>query len=105
MEYQQRITSIHKSLHEIKRIGGVESKLAILNGTFLAAFVMGLGMWQFIPVGIGTHMFLAWVTKNDAWARQIYMRYVTQADKYDPWPHAIQKKNERPEGFGKGMLC
>jgi type IV secretory pathway TrbD component len=102
---EQRYTVIHKSLHEIKRIAGVESRLAILNGTMVAAFVMGLGMWHFIPLGFGAHIFLAWVTKKDAWARQIYIRYVTQADRYDPWPHAVQNKNKRPEGFGRGMLC
>ena len=105
MSYAERYTVIHKSLHEIKRIGGVESKLAILNGTLVSAVVMGIGMWQFIPLGVATHLFLAWVTKGDAWARQIYMRYQTQADKYDPWPHAIQNKNARPVGFGRGMLC
>lgn len=105
MEYTPRVNVIHKSLHEVKRIGGVESKLAILNGTFVTAFVMGLGMWQLIPLGVATHFFLAYITKKDPYTRQIYMRYVTQADKYDPWPHAVQKKNQRPEGFGKGMLC
>lgn len=104
MEYQPRSTAVHKSLHEVKTIGGVEDKLAILNVTFTAAFVMGMTMWQLIPVGIMAHLFLAWLTKKDPWTRKVYMRYSVQADMYDPWPHAVQKRGHRPVGFARGAL-
>lgn len=103
-DYQPRVTKIHRSLMEIKTIGGVERKLFILNQTFMLTFVMGMSMLFYIPIGIILHFVLAKATKKDPFLRLIYIRYNRQADRYDPWPHAVQKHNARPEGFGRGAL-
>jgi type IV secretory pathway TrbD component len=105
MDYELRASAIHRSLLEIKTIGGVEDRLAILNGTFAAAIVMGLGLWPYIAVAVALHLVLARLTRRDPFTRRIYMRYNAQADRYDPWPHARQRCNRRPQGFGRATLC
>jgi type IV secretory pathway TrbD component len=105
MDTELRATPVHRSLLEIKTIGGVEDKLAIMNGTFAVAIVMGLGLWLYLPVAIAMHLILARMTRRDPFTRRIYMRYNAQADRYDPWPHARQRRNRRPEGFGRSLLC
>lgn len=104
MHYQPRATKIHKSLMEVKTIGGVERNLFILNQTFMLTFVMGLQMMFYIPIGVILHFILVRATKKDPFLRLIYLRYNRQGDRYDPWPHAIQRHNSRPEGFGRGVL-
>lgn len=105
MTITARTTPVHKSLLEIKTIGGAEAKLAIFNGTLTAVCVMGLKIWPFIFMGIAVHLVLVRLTKNDPFLRQIYIRYNRQAFTYDPWPHAVQRYNQRPLGFCRGVLC
>ena len=73
MNYEPRASAVHKSLLEIKTLGGVEKRMAIANGTLAAALTMG--------------------------------RYALMGDIYDPWPRRSIKRNPRPEGFGKNLLC
>lgn len=105
MSYEARATRVHKSLLEIKTIGGVERKMAIANATISVALVMGTEQPLFLLLWIGIHFFLMWVTKKDPFALKIYTRYTKQGDVYDPWPRRIVKRNQRPEGFGRNMLC
>lgn len=86
-------------------LGGVEFRLAILNGTISAAIVMALQNWYYIPVAILAQLFLAWVTKKDPLVVKIYARYNLLGDVYDPWPRHTVRMNSRPEGFGKGIIC
>lgn len=105
MSYVPRATTVHKSLLEHKTIAGVESKMAILNGTLTVAITMGLETLYMIPIAIVNHMFLKWLTKNDPYLIKIYGQYRVFADVYDPWPHSSIKTNARPKGFSKGTLC
>ena len=105
MDYDLRATPVHRSLLEVKTLGGVEDKLAIMNATVAVAIVMGLGLWPYIPAAMALHLVLARVTRRDPFTRRIYMRYNAQADRYDPWPQARQRRNCRPPGFGRAMLC
>lgn len=95
---------VHKSLSVVRTIAGAERGLAIANGTIAAAFIFN-GLWQWIFVTLFAHALLVWMAKKDVLMRQIYLRYSVQGDRYDPWPHVAQRRNERPEGCGKGMLC
>lgn len=105
MSYESRGTTVHKSLLEHKTIAGVESKMAILNGTLVTAITMGLETLNMIPIAVVNHMFLKWLTKNDPYLIKIYGQYRVFSDVYDPWPYRSIKTNARPKGFSKGILC
>lgn len=103
--YEPRATVVHKSLLEIKTLAGVEKKMAILNGTMAATLTMGMNQPGFIGLAVGLHFFLMWVTKKDPFTIKVYARYALLGDVYDPWPKRTNKRNPRPEGFGKNLLC
>ena len=104
MEYEPRASTVHKSLLEIKTLGGVEKRMAILNGTMAAALTMGTSQPAFIALAVIVHFFLMWLTKKDPFTIMIYTRYALMGDIYDPWPRRKSKRNQRPEGFGKNLL-
>jgi type IV secretion system protein TrbD len=105
MMYEPRQTVVHRSLQEIKTVGGVEDRLAILNGVITLAIMMGMRIYIYLVVGICLHYVMRYITRRDPYTRRIYMRYNRQWDAYDPWPHKKQLNHIRPEGCGKGMLC
>lgn len=105
MSYVPRQTVVHKSAHEIKTIAGVESRLAILNGTVALAITFALENLLFLPVAFLSHLVLKWITKHDPQTIAIYTRYRIFGDIYDPWARRSQKTNARPVGFSRGMLC
>jgi len=103
--YEPRSTVVHKSLLEIKMVAGVEKKMAIMNGTMAATLTMAMNQPGFIGLGVMVHFFLMWVTKKDPFTIKVYARYALLGDVYDPWPKRTNKRNPRPEGFGKNLLC
>jgi len=103
--YEPRRTPVHRSLMEIKTIAGVERRIAIVNITIAAALTMAMHVWGYVAAAALLHAVLAYLTKRDPFLRPIYIRYNTQADAYDPWPHAVQRGGHRPYGFGRGVLC
>jgi type IV secretion system protein VirB3 len=105
MDYNPRASAVHKSLLEIKTVGGVEKRMAIANGTLAAALTMGTNQPMFLLLAVVVHFFLMWLTKKDPFTVKVYMRYALLADIYDPWPRRTIKRNARPEGFGKNLLC
>lgn len=104
MSYEQRATVVHKSLLEIKTLGGVEKRMAIMNGTLAAALTMGSYQPGFLALGVFLHFILMWLTKKDPFTIMVYMRYAMMGEIYDPWPKRTMKRNARPEGFGKNLL-
>lgn len=105
MEYEPRVTTVHKSLLETKTFMGVESRMAIGLWTIIAALTMGLESVIVLLAGILLHMILRWLTKKDHHLMAIYHRFNLLGLVYDPWPHARIKMNGRPKGFGRGLLC
>ena len=105
MSYQPRATVVHKSLLETKTFLGVESRLAILNWTMVAALTMALESLIVLGCGLLIHVFFRWLTKKDMHLMAIYRRFNLLGLVYDPWPHARIKLNGRPKGFGRGTLC
>lgn len=104
-DYIPRETIFHRSLIEVKMIGGVQTNLAIMNFIICGVFVESLHVLWFPIVTFALHMFLKWVTKKDPLILDIFNMYRHQGDHYDPWPRSHQEQGERPVGFGKGMLC
>lgn len=103
--YTPRVSVVHKSAHELKTIGGVESRMAILNGTMSLAVLFALESLYVLPLAFMTHYMLRWLTKKDPYTIAIYTRYRIFGDIYDPWARRAQKANSRPYGFSRGMLC
>jgi type IV secretion system protein VirB3 len=103
--YEHRSTPVHLSLLEVKKIGGVEARMAIMNGTMAAAITVGGKTLAFLPLAFVLHWFLRWVTKSDPHIIKVYMRYRLFGDIYDPWPRRAMVTNERPQGFSRGLLC
>lgn len=86
-------------------IAGVQKNLAIMNFVIGAVFVESLHIIWFPVVTFFIHLMLKWMTKNDPMVFDIYQKYKLEGDHYDPWPRSHQDQGQRPEGFGKGMLC
>lgn len=101
-----RCNPLHYSLMEtVPLLAGAEKSLAAANLAFTLAFVMAAQVWQWILMGPIIHLFLVWLTKKDPLSRKIYIRYMRQGKRYDPWPHEGRQFNPRPDGFCRGVLC
>ncbi|WP_176026142.1 VirB3 family type IV secretion system protein [Robbsia andropogonis] len=60
--------------------------------------------WLIILIGPG--WLFAWFgTKDDVDIFNIYVHYRNQGDSYVPRQVLPQKRNLRPEGFARGVLC
>ncbi len=100
-----RCTTVHGSLLQAKTIAGVEDRLAILNATCALAIVMGTGLWPYLGVALAAHVLAARATRDDPYLRSIWLQYLRQADRYDPWPCVRGRHGRRPHGFGRDLLC
>ncbi len=100
-----RVNKIHKSLNEVQNLAGAERGLTICNGTLAAVFIWQLKLFWWIPIAMAIQYFLKWLYKKDPLVRQIYIRYDSQSDRYDPWPRSVDSKNMRPIGLDRGNLC
>ncbi|MBF4990992.1 VirB3 family type IV secretion system protein [Methylophilus sp. QUAN] len=103
--YVPRSTRVYRCLNEVKSVAGGERGLVIVNWTIAGATVMGLKTLWWLPAAFFIQIFLVWMYKKDPMSRLIYIRYNSQTDRYDPWPHADTEVNSRPDGFDKGNLC
>jgi type IV secretion system protein TrbD len=104
-DYEPRVTPLRRSLVEPQLIAGVEKPFAVVNATLATVFVADLHIYSYIAIAVSIHILLRRITKADPFMRRIYIKYNLQADAYDPWPHVRQRRNWRPSGFGRGMLC
>lgn len=101
-----RTSPLHLSLMDTVPIFmGAEKSLAVANLSITMAFVMAAQVWQWLLVGPVVHAFLVWLTKRDPLTRMIYIRYMRQGNRYDPWPRDGHQLNPRPRGFCQGVLC
>jgi type IV secretory pathway VirB3-like protein len=75
---------------------GLESALAVmalnLRSAVLAVFVLPL------------HFFFRWLYRTDAALLRAYLRYLKEADLYDPWVREAVRR-ARPIRFGRGLHC
>lgn len=100
-----RITPVARVLTEPCLILGVEKPFAIVN--FTLAMVVGaeLHLWLFLLINLAVHLTLRRITQRDPFARQIYIRYNLQADRYTPWIHSRLFQGKRPFPDSLGVLC
>lgn len=67
---------IHRSLSQPIMIGGIPREIAILNGTFTAAFVLGLHSFSALPLGVLIHMISLRLAKHDPMFFQTFRRHI-----------------------------
>ncbi len=84
---------------------GVEWTLAVLNLTLTGCAVVAFKTVWIVAPAILIHYLLKIPTRRDPAMARVYLRYARQADHYAPWPKATQRRNLRPVGYGRGMLC
>lgn len=100
-----RANKIHTSMMQPSMVGGVEKNLAIFNGVLAYVFLMGMEMPYMLIISVVLHLLLMLLGKRDPYFRQVYMKYIKQADSYDPWPSVHAFRNKRPVEFGGDRLC
>lgn len=75
---------IHRSLTEEILLAGVPRTLAIMNGTFIAAFGLGLHSFMAVPLGLVTHILAIAATRKDPQFFDCFRRHVRQKAFYAP---------------------
>ena len=73
---------IHRSLTQPIMIAGVPREMAILNGTFTAAFVIGLHSFSVLPLGIVFHLLSFRLAKHDPLFFNTFRRHIHQKQYY-----------------------
>ena len=98
-----RTSPFHPSLNRPRLVMGIgteafglESSLAVmalnLHSAMLGVFVVPL------------HLFFRWLYRSDSIVLRAYLRYIQEADLYDPWVRASTRV-ARPAGFGRRLHC
>ena len=101
-----RSTPIHNCMLENKSMGGAEFMPVVANATVCLIMVIGPEFLWWPVISYFIHACLRWLYVRDPHLSQIFMRYVQEADHYDPWPRANQfSKTKRPYGAGRDLLC
>jgi type IV secretory pathway TrbD component len=100
-----RRTQVATRLSEVKMLAGGEFKLVVANLAFGFLAVALLHVWQYVMVVAMLHGVLILAAKSDLQAREIYLEYTRQSDRYIPWPMPRRDRfNRRPVGFGRDQL-
>jgi type IV secretory pathway VirB3-like protein len=58
----------------------------------------------FVPLSFVMHKVLQIMGKKDPFLRRIYLIYMRQADRYEPWPEKQPKRARRPTNIGSGIV-
>ena len=93
----------HMSLNRPRLVAGVGSEAF---GLMVVMGVMAMNL-RSVPIALSIpplYLFLRWVYRKDAVLLKAFLRYLKQADLYDPWvrrPVAAR----RAAGFGRGLFC
>ncbi len=73
---------IHRSLTQRIMLAGVPREIAILNGTTVAAFGLGLHSYWSIPVGIILHILAFAAARKDPQFFECFRRHIKQKSYY-----------------------
>ncbi len=100
-----RETAVPVRLSEVRLLAGGEFKLVMANFAFGVVVVVMMHVWEYLLVAAVLHLALMIVARSDARAREIYLEYARQGDRYVPWPDPQrQRRNRRPAGFARKDL-
>jgi len=101
-----RKTPVYNALMREKLTFGIDSDIAeSIIAVCLFFTVSPLHFYYFIAVGFFAWFLVLLYAGDDPRALKVLIKYVKQGDHYEPFPHAVQTRNVRPEGFGKAVLC
>ena len=73
---------IHRSLTQQIMLAGVPREIAILNGTTVAAFGLGLHSYWSIPIGIVLHLLAVVAARKDPQFFECFRRHIKQRSYY-----------------------
>lgn len=73
---------IHRSLTQQIMLAGVPREIAILNGTTVAAFGLGLHSFWAIPIGIILHVLAVVAARKDPQFFGCFRRHIKQKSYY-----------------------
>lgn len=96
-------STFHPSLNRPKLVMGIGTDAF---GVEIALGVIALNL-QSLPLALVVailHMVFRWVYRTDPIYVSAYLKYLKQADLYDPWVRAPVMQ-ARPEGWGRGLHC
>lgn len=85
-------------------IAGTESQLLMLNvGLFLFMFI-SFKAWWWPVISWVIHQVMKSMSKGDPFLRGVYLIYMRQADRYEPYPEAHPRRRLRPMKFGRSVV-
>lgn len=94
-----RKTPFRRAMIGGRTLWGVDYPLAVGN-LMLAGMLVAVGhIWWWIIPAIGIHSLLKMAYSADPDLFKVYMRYVKQGHRYEPWAHR-DSRNSRPQGWG-----
>ena len=98
-----RASAFHPSLNRPRLVMGIGTEAFGLEAA-LAVMALNLQSWALGLLVVPLHLFLRWLYRSDPALPRAYLRYMKEADLYDPWVrHAVVRR--RPAGFGRGLHC
>lgn len=108
MAIEGRDERVFPTLSKPPLLAGVDPKLLVVNYGFVLLVMLLFRDLRIVAVfgilAVGVHLFLQGIFRKDPWLRPIYIRYMRQADRYDPWPEIEPRRGLRPIGFGRDTL-
>jgi len=98
-----RASAFHPSLNRPRLVMGIGTEAFGFEAA-LAVMALNLQCWPLCALVAPLHLLLRWLYRGDPALPRAYLRYMKEADLYDPWVHrAIVRR--RPAGFGRGLHC
>jgi type IV secretory pathway TrbD component len=98
-----RASVFHPSLNRPRLVMGVGTEAFGLEAG-LAVMALNLQSWPLGVLVLPLHLFMRWLYRSDPALMRAYLRYVREADLYDPWVRSAVVQR-RPQGFGRGLNC
>lgn len=100
-----RDETVYRPLAEPMLIAGVEQRLLMLNIGILALIVwLFKFLWWPVLTWVA-HQVLKALHRKDPEIRGVYLVYMRQADRHEPWVDPRARRNLRPEnGYGRGAV-
>ena len=100
-----RTTPGHQAMLEVKSAAGAEFAPTVANLTVCLIMLMGPNFYWWPLLACFVQKLLQWMFRRDPHLGLIFLRYMREGDRYDPWPRANQLLNKRPMGAARDLLC
>lgn len=98
-------SKVRKGFLETRTLLWVEETLAYFALAVATMMILVFRVWQYVYILAFKWFAMHLLLRRDPSMFTMYTRYRKQADRYEPWPMANQRRRLRPVGFGRGTLC